>query len=268
MFVGTRTPQAEVALPGGDMTEGVVRVGDTVRRPVGRYGTAVHALLRHLAAVGFDRAPRLLGVDERGREILTFLPGQVPTRPLPGYAVTDGTLAGLAELLRGYHDAVAGFVPPDGAKWAPGATDDAEPELVGHCDLTPENVVFRDGRPWGLIDFDLARPTTRLFDAAVALRHWAPIADPVDRDPRQLDLDVGARLRLFCDAYGFAAADRRRLLEVSRLRFGRSYQAMRASAEAEGGPWARMWAAGAGERIRRAAAWLDANCDDLARHLL
>jgi hypothetical protein len=79
----------------------------------------------------------------------------------------------------------------------------------------------------------------------------------------QRHLDVGARLRVFCDAYGLSARDRRRLLELSRLRFGRSYVAMRARAERDGGGWARMWADGAGERIRRAAAWLDANWDEL-----
>lgn len=45
--------QAEIPLAGGDVTEGVVRVGDTVRRPVGPHSPLVHALLTHLASVGF-----------------------------------------------------------------------------------------------------------------------------------------------------------------------------------------------------------------------
>ncbi|WP_245765737.1 phosphotransferase [Nonomuraea jiangxiensis] len=142
------------------------------------------------------------------------------------------------------------------------------PEVVGHCDLTPENVVFsRPGRPHAMIDFDLARPTTRLFDVATTLRHWAPIADPVDRHPLLRNLDVGARLRLFCDAYGLLPRDRRRLLELARTRFHRSYTVMRTRATA-GGTWARMWAGGAGERIRRAAAWLDVHEDELYAHLV
>ncbi|WP_308250238.1 phosphotransferase [Sphaerisporangium fuscum] len=249
------------------MTEGVVRVDDTVRRPTKPSSPAVHALLRHLEAAGFDRAPRFLGIDDRGREILSYLPGQAATRPLPVFAVADEALTDLAVLVRRFHDAVRTFVPPPGAVWERGSADDAEPELVGHCDITPENVIFRGKRPWGLIDFDMARPTTRLFDIVTALRHWAPIADPVDRDPLQRRLDVGARLRLFCDAYGVSARDRRRLLELSRLRFDRSYVAMRNRAARDGGGWARMWRDGAGERIRRAAAWLDANWDELDAHL-
>ena len=68
----------EQPLLGGNLSAGVVRVGDTVRRPAGPHTPAVHALLGYLHATGFDGAPRPLGIDERGREVLTFLPGTVP----------------------------------------------------------------------------------------------------------------------------------------------------------------------------------------------
>ncbi|WP_336206987.1 hypothetical protein [Nonomuraea sp. LPB2021202275-12-8] len=53
----------------------VVRIGDTVRRPVQPWTPAVHALLRHLQAVAFPYSPRVLGIDEEGREVLTYLEG-------------------------------------------------------------------------------------------------------------------------------------------------------------------------------------------------
>jgi hypothetical protein len=66
---------SEEILPGGTLTGGVVRVGDTVRRPAGPWTPAVQALLRHLHDAGFPGGPRPLGLDERGREVLTFVPG-------------------------------------------------------------------------------------------------------------------------------------------------------------------------------------------------
>jgi hypothetical protein len=61
---------------GGGWEAGPVRIGDTVRRRSGRWTPAVHALLRHLESVGFDAAPRVLGVDGQGREVLSYIEGQ------------------------------------------------------------------------------------------------------------------------------------------------------------------------------------------------
>ncbi len=95
----------EVALTGGRITQGVVRVGNTVRRPTGPHTPFVHSLLRHLEEVGFDGAPRVLGIDERGREIVTFIEGHVP----PDLATwLDNQLVEAAELIRRFHDATAG----------------------------------------------------------------------------------------------------------------------------------------------------------------
>ncbi len=57
---------AERALDGDRQTVGVVRVGDTVRQPLHARSEFVHALLRHLACVGFDGAPRVLEPTSRG----------------------------------------------------------------------------------------------------------------------------------------------------------------------------------------------------------
>jgi len=65
----------EVRLPGGSVS-GAVRVGGTVRRPAGPWTPAVHALLSYLT-VRVPGIPRVLGRDERHREVLTYLPGRV-----------------------------------------------------------------------------------------------------------------------------------------------------------------------------------------------
>ncbi|HEY8480975.1 MAG TPA: phosphotransferase [Spirillospora sp.] len=257
----------EVPLSDGGVSEGVVRVGDTVRRPLRAHSPAVHGVLRHLESVGFDGAPRVLGIDERGREVLSWIPGEAPRGPLAPQVVSEEALRGVGRLLRRYHDAVASYEAPEGAPWDTETSNlDEEPEVIGHCDVTPENVVFRDGRPVALIDFDLARPTTRLFDVVTTLRHWGPIADPADRDAALSRVDVGRRLRVFCDAYGLEPRMRREVLPVARVRFERSYRAMRSRAQG-GGTWARMWRSGAGQRIRRAQDWLERNWDELDARL-
>jgi hypothetical protein len=96
---------SEVPLSGGRVTEGVTRAGDTVRRPLKPNSLFVRALLVHLHDHGFGGAPRYLGVDDRGREVFSFLSGEVPPELDP--AIPDELLALAARLIRRYHDAAA-----------------------------------------------------------------------------------------------------------------------------------------------------------------
>jgi hypothetical protein len=188
------------ALAGGVMTA-VTRVGDTVRRATGPWTPAVHALLRHLRANGFRQAPEPLGIDQRGREVLTLLPGQVATYPLPAFAWSDDTLDAVARLLAAYHDATTGFVPPAGAVWRWPAHQPVE--VVCHNDFAPYNLLFQDGLPRGVVDFDTASPGPRVWDLAYAAYRFVPLTDPANPDAPYPGRDQQARrLARMCDAYG------------------------------------------------------------------
>jgi hypothetical protein len=137
---------AEIPLAGGDVTAGVVRVGDTVRRPRGPWSDSVAAYLRHLDEAGFHGAPRFLGVDERGRDVLEFVAGEVPGQPVAeAWAATDSVLAAVARLLCRLHEASASFVPPDDACWfgdgvhvelPAGLPPEPPADVVSHFDVT------------------------------------------------------------------------------------------------------------------------------------
>ena len=272
-YVSAGPGGTEIPLRGGDMTEGVVRVGRTVRRPVRSHTAAVHGLLRHLEAAGFDGAPRVFGIDAKNREVLTYLPGVVARRPLPAFATADSTLAALARLQRCYHEAVAGFEPPPGAWWDGEVTRfvDGPPDTICHCDINLENVIFQPGpgglRPYALIDFDLARPGTRLVDIIQTLRYWAPIAGPADRDPALRDVDVAARIAIFCEAYGLSGTERARLVPVASRWLRRSRATIAQRARTRGGAWARMLDVGVGERLIRSAMWLERNQPEIEARL-
>ena len=272
-YVGANPEAAEIPLLGGDMTRGVVRVGGTVRRPVRPHTSAVHALLRHLEAAGFEGAPRVLGVDTRNREVLTYLPGVVARRPRAAFVTADSTLVSLAGLLLRYHEAVAGFEPPAWARWDGELTRfvDGPPGIVCHCDVNLENVVFRPGpdgpRPYALIDFDLARPGTRLVDIVQTLRYWAPIAEPADRDPALKNADAPARIAVFCEAYGLPCAERARLVSVASRWLRRSRDTIAERASMQGGAWIRMLDAGVGDRLLRSAMWLERHRPEIEARL-
>lgn len=105
----------EVPLTGGTVAAAVVRVGGTVRRSVDRWSPATRALLAHLEQAGFAGAPRFEGVDDAGREVLSWIEGVPATRPWPRALQTDEGVRRFARLLREFHEAVRTFVP-DGAR--------------------------------------------------------------------------------------------------------------------------------------------------------
>jgi hypothetical protein len=196
----------EISLAGGNVTP-VVRVGDTVRRIPGPWSPALHGLLGHLAGRGFDGAPRFRGLDAQGREILTFIAGEVGQYPLPAYMWSDAALTGAARLLRRYHAATRDFVPPPGAEWQMIYPDTMQHEVICHNDFAPYNVVYVDEQPRAIIDFDLAGPGPRLWDLAYAVYRFVPLSYAADMQERGLsDLAwQSRRLPLFCAAYGLPA---------------------------------------------------------------
>jgi hypothetical protein len=254
-------------LHGGTANRGeVVRVGDTVRRPRRSTSPATHALLRHLADVGFDGAPRFLGEDDHGREVLSFLPGTPVVPPYPDWALTDEALASVAHLLRAYHRAVASFDYTPHI-WPPSPPAAYVEGLVSHNDLNLDNVVFRDGRAVALIDFDLASPGSRLWDVACAARLWAPLRPDgtIDDDRRGLGL---ARFQLFVDSYGVPARDRSRLVEAVRQNHGWFRELIRTHAEEGHAVFAEHWNPEARERARRYGDWFAAHEQAMQRALL
>jgi aminoglycoside phosphotransferase (APT) family kinase protein len=248
-------------LTGDGVTEGIVRIGDTVRRPLRPFSLTVQAYLAHLRGAGFTGAPLPLGVDEQGREVLSFVPGQVHRHPLPPEAAGDDVLVALARLIRALHEASAGWVPPPDAVWGGTPANQGRiterTELVSHRDYATGNVVFRDGLPAALIDFDLARPTTRLYDIANALWFWAPLkwGDPRDRPPALAGAGIPHRVAVFADAYGMTAQHRAELAPLAVDMASRYHEDSRASARLD--PVSgKLWQDGAKDVLPRAEAWL------------
>ena len=235
-------------LTGGTANHGRVRRrGNEVWRPRLPGATARHALLRHLERTGFDGAPRVrdLGDDV---EVLSYLPGEVPDpavapgQQLAAWAAGDAALASVGHLLRTLHDATVDF---DATRWnwpgrLPARYSTGHDLVVTHNDPHPGNVVFRDGRAAGLIDFDLAEPGTRAWELASAACFWVPMLDPADvSDPRAGRFVE--RFAVLCDGYG-ATDDLREQVRAAALdAHDWIYRVIREGAEAGHPGFVRSW---------------------------
>jgi hypothetical protein len=201
----------EEPLSGGHMTQ-VVRIGDSVHRSAGPSTPTIQRLLAHVRSAGVEWVPEPRGLDEQGREVLSYIEGEVP-HAVPAWLWSEAVLGDVARALREWHDATATF-DRTGAVWGLPARD--PDEVVCHSDFAPYNCVFRAGRFAGAIDFDLCSPGPRLWDIAYTAYRFAPLMPPADA------ADVGpgerspfpwpeslARLDTFLSAYAGSSDARR-----------------------------------------------------------
>jgi hypothetical protein len=244
----------EEPLPGGNVTE-VVRIGDTVRRPPGERAAYVRELLGLLGRAGWPGAPRHLGTDERGREVLSYIDGHVAWEPLqPASVIGEESLAEVARLTRQFHDLTAGTPLAEGG------------EVVCHNDLSLKNTVYRDMgkglRPVAFIDWDLASPGLRVHDVAHVCWQFCGTGSPVFRPE-----EIGLRMRLVSEAYGLADQDRERLVETVLWWQDRCWRGIDRLADAGDPAMARLRDGGAIARVRAAYDWTAAHRTVLDRHV-
>jgi hypothetical protein len=191
--------EEEEPLTGGNVGD-VSRRGDRVYRTAGPWTPGIQRLMRHLRDLRLEWVPEPFGLDDRGREVVGFIPGTVPNYPLPDYVWVEETLVTSARMLRELHDATAEYTDPD-ARWRQPAREPAE--VICHNDFAPYNMVFRDGRLSGLIDFDMASPGPRLWDLAYLAYRIVPLSDPSNLDGIAFDEPTRlARLDALLRAYG------------------------------------------------------------------
>jgi aminoglycoside phosphotransferase (APT) family kinase protein len=231
----------EQSLPGG-FVNAVVRIGDTVRRSPGERASYVHELLDHLAAAGWTGAPRYAGIDEDGREVLTFIEGHVAWEPTqPADVTSDASLRSVARMVREFHDLTAG---------TPLAGD---AEAVCHNDLSPRNTVYRDlgegVRPIAFIDWDIAAPGARIHD--VAHMCWQYVGLGPDGHTAE---EAGRRMAVVCDGYDLA--DRSDLVDTVLWWQDRCWRGIEDKATAGDPAMARLRDLGAPPGIRAAYDWV------------
>lgn len=192
-------PEVEIPLSGGN-SNAPVRTGDRVRRTAGPWSPAVHAVLRHLRSAGLTMVPEPFGFDAEGREVLEYLPGDVPAYPLPPIVWSDTFLVEATRLLRRLHDASASF-DASGCTWQQPVREPQE--VVSLNDFAPYNLVLQEGRITGVIDLDQMSPGPRARDLAHLAYRLVPLTAPENQDGIASRSDErDRRLRLLADVYG------------------------------------------------------------------
>lgn len=246
----------EVYLDGGNASRSVVRVGQTVRKPVSKSTSSVEAFLAHLTGSGFAHCPRGLGRDEQGRYILQFIEGSPVFNPA-SLSVED--LREISAIVRTLHEVAAGFPILASQTWEVAIPSD-HVELICHNDLGPWNLI-RSGDKWIFIDWDGSGPSSRLWDLAYAAQSFVPLiggGDP-DRD--------AMRLRAFVDGYGLGSEERVSFPKLLQERTFAMYRFLEKSSRRNLEPWARMFSTGHGDHWLKATQYVTEHLSEWASSL-
>lgn len=232
----------EFSLRGGFVNT-VVRVGDTVHRQPAPRAEFIHRLLGLFEQAGWDGAPRFLGLDDRGREVLSFVTGHAAWQPAqPAELAGEASLARVAELVREFHDLTAG-------------TDLAGSEdVVCHNDLSPANTVYRDHgaglRPVAFIDWDMAAPGQRIHDVAHVCWQYLRLSPGAGAGR------AARGIRLICDAYRLDDASG--IVDVILWWQDRCWRGIENAAAVGDPAMVRLRAAGAVHDVQAAYQWVAA----------
>lgn len=197
----------EEKLTGGNVSN-VYRLEDTVRRELKPDSVKIHGLLKHLESKGFNYAPKFLGIDEKNREILSFIEGEAGNYPLKEYMWSNDVLKEIAKMLRLYHDAVSDF--PSLNTWIPMDNTPNNIEVLCHNDFAIYNIIFNHKKPVGIIDFDVVAPGPRLWDIAYTLYTCIPLSrhyhtetgEAVQYNPTRDAQRIKQKVELFFETYG------------------------------------------------------------------
>lgn len=238
--------EIEQELTGGNASGRDVRVGSTVRKPWIDNSPVVQSYLASLRSHGVD-APRPLGRDEAGRQVVEYAEGVIALSQMP-LEVED--LRRVGRMIRRIHD-VSEFVPlPDVAGWEMLLPAD-NPDLMCHNDLAPWNLVIGDR--WVFIDWDGAGPSTRLWDLAYAAQAFAMLVEGQAVEAASL------RLRALIDGYDADASLREALPAAMAKRTAAMFELLRTSYQNGLEPWADMFVSGHGDFWREAAQYVSRN---------
>jgi len=238
-------------LTGGNVG-GAWRVGETVRRTPGPWTPAVHALLSYLRP-RLANVPAVLGFDERGREVLSYLPGRV--LDIDTELLTEPQLQAVGSWTRSFHDTVVGFSHE--GPWRFFEIDG--PTLIGHNDIAPYNICFDGDDLVGVFDWDFAGPSTPLLELAFIAWNCVPLWRDIGAEP------ASARLQLMASTYGSLSA--RDILRAVPHRIQVMLDGIPIAAAAGDEGMANLMAGGEPERSQRSLDDLRQRIPQIAAHL-
>lgn len=151
----------EEVLIGGNVFN-VYCLGDIVWWELKLDSYKFYKLLKYLENKGFSYVLKFLGIDEKGREVLLFIEGEVGNYFLKKYMWFDDVLIEIGKMFCFYYDLVSDFLFDDSWKLIDNIFKLFE--ILCYNDFVIYNIIFKYERLVGIIDFDVVGFGLRIWD--------------------------------------------------------------------------------------------------------
>lgn len=152
----------QVTLKPGESNANPIKIGNTVRRNPSDNSSLSHSVLQLLEKHEYPFSPKFLGIDKREREIITYIDGET----LLPYQVPMDICIQAIKALRQFHDILSQ------------SSLKGRSETICHNDFSPWNVLIKEGKLVGVIDFDSVDPGKRITDLAYACWTFIGLGSP------------------------------------------------------------------------------------------
>ncbi|WP_081791882.1 phosphotransferase [Caldalkalibacillus mannanilyticus] len=158
--------------------------------------------------------PKPYGINEKGEEVLSFLPGHVFHYPLPEEMLSDSMLVSTSKLLLQFHKYSERYLSrlTNDKQWMLPASYPIE--VMCHGDFAPYNVTVIKNEATGIIDFDTLHPGSKMWDIAYAIYRWVPFKNPNNPDCYGNLKEQIRKTRLFLDTYGVNSEEKESFTSV------------------------------------------------------
>ncbi|MEL6864242.1 MAG: aminoglycoside phosphotransferase family protein [Bacteroidota bacterium] len=240
----------------------VVRVGNTIKRQVHPWTATVNHFLSYLKQQNLKKIPQVLGIDEQGLEVQSYIVGETALRPWPTVLKTNEGLEQLSAFVKTYHLAQADYRPPNWANWYAPDQQWKKGQIIRHGDLGPWNTLWQKDQLSGVIDWDCAEPSEPISDLAQLAWYSVPLRGPKGWKEAGFELapNYTERLRVICQTYGVEKRDLlQALLQLQLQEMDRLYQWGPKGIF----PWSLYFKRGDRTVIHKEHQWLKANFERL-----
>jgi thiamine kinase-like enzyme len=187
----------------------VYRKNNMVMRPLEPWSENIHLLINHLYNKGLP-VPKVIRTDDT-HEYLEYINGEL----VDPYKWTNEGLYEIGKLVRNLHDGAKDFINKN-MEWKPWYLRELGTlELCGHGDIAPWNIITKDGKPIGIIDWECAGPIDPTIELARVCWLFPQLHD--DDLGKLYELpsaqERGKQIKIILDAYGLSKNRREGFIE-------------------------------------------------------